>query len=147
MDIEFRNLIEPDGPTPEEEYRRLASSEVPFEAACRRMMLELFDALRRDVTGPRLFAERDIEFPGHLPPGLMLLYSDGHGHTTTITVKVYYKDCSPLVEGLPLLHYRLRRDPYSRERRPDSRDELRTRHVRTACDFILEAIRDCRGPA
>ena len=142
MDIEFSNLLEPDAPTPEEEYRRFASSEAPGEAAFGRMMLELLDALRHDVIGPRLIVQRGISWFER--PEILLSYSDGHGHETTISASVDYKDRSPLVDGLPLLHYRLRREPSWPEQSVDSRDEVRTRNVRTACEFILEAIRECR---
>jgi hypothetical protein len=143
MDIEFRNLLEPDAPTPEEEYRRFVSSEVQFEAAYGRMMLKFLDALRREVIGPRLIAEKGLMWLEC--PELVLHYSDGYGHSTAISAKVDYKDRSPLVDGLPLLHYRLRRGPAWPERPVDARDELRTRDVRTACEFVLEAIRKCRG--
>jgi hypothetical protein len=142
MDIEFQNLLEPDAPTPEKKYRRFTSSEVPFEAAYGRMMLELLGALRRDVIGPRVIATKNIMWLES--PELLLFYSDGYGHSTTITVKVDYKDRSPLVDGLPLLHYRLECG-LSSERSADSRDELRTRNVRTACEFIVDVIRKCRG--
>lgn len=134
MDIVFRNLIEPDLPTPEEEYRRLASSEVPFEAAFARMMLELLDALRRDVVGPRLVAHQEI-----LGPGLQFVYSDGRGHSTAVSVNVDYKDRSPVVDELPSLHYRL---ACATEHLSE---ELRARNVQAACEFIQDAIRKCGG--
>ncbi len=142
MDIEFRDQLEPDGPTVEGEYRRFASSEDRLEAAFGLMMLELLDALRRDVVGPRLVAEKG--FLWFECPELRLNYSDGQGHGTTVHVKVDYKDRSPLADGLPLLHYRLNRRPWPKQRL-NSRDELRTRDVNTACEFVLEAIRECRG--
>ena len=106
------------------------------------MMLELLDALRRDVIGPRLVASKGLLWQEY--PELLLSYSDGHGHRTMVGTTIDYKDRSPLVDGLPLLHYRLRRHPSWPEPSVDSRDELRTRDVRTACEFISEAIRDCR---
>lgn len=142
MDIEFQNLLDPDAPTPEEEYRRFALSEVPFEAAYGRMMLEFLDALRCGVVGPHLIATKSLTWLQS--PELLLFYSDGYGHNTTITVKVDYKDRSPLVDGLPLLHYRLECG-LSSKRSADSWDELRTRNVRTACEFIVDVIRKCRG--
>ena len=142
MDIEFRDQLEPDGPTVEEEYRRFSSSADQFEAAFGRMMLELLDALRSAVVGPRLIAEKGLMW--FESPELRLSYSDGRGHGTTIQAKVDYKDRSPLADGLPLLHYRLNRRPWPKQRL-NSGGELRTRDVNTACEFILEAIRECRG--
>lgn len=142
MDIEFRDFLEPDEPTPEDRYRDLASSEVPFEAALGRMMLELLNALRREIIGPRLTGAHGIGWSERR--ALRLIY-DNHGHSMTVTVMVDYKDCSPLVNGLPLLHYRLRADQSWTDRTAAMPDELRTRDVRTACEFILEAIRKCRG--
>lgn len=142
MDIEFCDYIKPDAPTVEEEYRRLALSEVPFEAAYGKMMLDLLDALRRDVIGPRLAAMKSILW--HQYPELLLLYKYGYGHNMAVCARVDYKERSPLVDGLPLLHYRLRRDLAWPEPSVDPQDELRTRNVDTACEFILEAIRKCR---
>jgi hypothetical protein len=136
MDIEFRNLLEPDAPTVEEEYRRLAASEVPFEASYGRMMLDLLAALHHDIIGPRLTAEKDM-----FGPGLLFDYSDGHGHRAAIKATVDYKDRSPQVDGIPLLHYRLGCESEDVGSPPE---ELRTRDVRTACGFILQAIRACR---
>jgi hypothetical protein len=137
MDIEFHNLLEPDAPTPEEEYRRFASSQVPFEAAFGKMMLELLDYLRRDVVGPRLIAEKDL-----FGPGIRFAYSDGHGQSVAVCVTVDYQDRSPLVDGLPLLHYRLSCESGRSEEFPG---ESRTHNVQTACEFIRSAIRECRG--
>ena len=76
---------------------------------------------------------------------LWLQYSNGFGSGTLITLDVDWKDCSPLVDGVPPLHYRLsytRSVPCDGEGHPNV--ELRTRNVRTAYEFVLEAIEQCK---
>jgi hypothetical protein len=142
MDIEFRDPFDRDGPTVEEEYENFVSAGEPFQAAFGRMMLELLDALRHHIIGPRLIAQKGICWDES--PELCLYYLHGREKVTSIRVTIDFKDHSPLVDGLPLLHYRLTHRPKPSERCPKPRNELRTRDVQTACEFILEAIRDCR---
>jgi hypothetical protein len=137
--MELIDPIHPDAPCFEDEYRRLAASGSRFEAKIGALMLAFLDRLRHDVSGPRLGVMKMLD-------ELWLQYADGHGHSTLITARIDHKDYAPFVEGVPPMHYRL---AYARPG-TDSLDnlpkvELRTSEVETACDFILEAIRACKG--
>ena len=158
----------PGDPGFEDKFRRLAESDSRFDAHVGRMMLDFIECLRRGVIGPRLGATV-FPFRGEL---LWLHYADGQGHHTTIKVAIDYYDRSPLVDGLPQLHYRLSYDrPVSLTAEevarllealrlnPDqpgavaaraSRGppvELRTRDVHAANSFVDEAIRECKHGA
>lgn len=101
------------------------------------MMLAFLDRLRHDVVGPRLGVMK-------MSDELWLQYADGNGHRTLITAKIDHKDCAPLVDGVPPMHYRLAYTLAEADNLP--KVELRTSALATACDFVLEAIRACRGP-
>ncbi len=162
--MEIFDLL-PDGPRFEDKFRRLAASDSRFDASLGRMMLDLIECLRRGIVGPRLAAT----VPSLRGELLWLQYADGHGHHTMIRIGVDYYDRSPLVDGLPQLHYRLSYDrpvpltneevagqlealrlnanglaraPAQASRGPPA--ELRTRDVREASNFVHEAIRDCK---
>ena len=129
--------LRPDAPTFEDDYQHLAASESRFESKIGTMMLAFLDRLRHDVIGPRLGVTKVFE-------ELWLVYSNEHGRSTLITARIDHKDYSPLVEGVPLMHYRL---AYTRPEADNlPKVELRTSGVETACDFVLEAIRTCKGP-
>jgi hypothetical protein len=125
----------------EDECRRMSESGSPAESRIGGMMLALFDALRRGVVGPRLFASKLL--PGHSE--LWLQYSSAYGRRTMITTMVDYQDYAPLVDGAPLMHYRL---SYTRASDEPAAHvppvELRTRDVGTAYEFIVEAINQCK---
>jgi hypothetical protein len=138
-------LIDPFPPDPaassvQDEYRRLAASKSCYEARIGTMMLEFLDRLRHGVTGPRLGVIKMSE-------ELWLQYADGQGHSTLITVRIDHKDYSPLVDGVPPMHYRLASTRFTANLQNNlPKVELQTSDVETASDFVLEAIRNCKGP-
>ena len=139
--MEIFDPLNPNAPGFEDAYRRLAKSGSPPESAIAKMMLEFLDVLRRGIVGPRLGARQ----MGLDWRDLWLTYSDGCGHHTLITANVNYKDRSPLIDGVPLLHYRLTYTrPLPNAPENTSTVELRTRDVGTAYEFVLEAIQQCK---
>jgi hypothetical protein len=147
--MEIDDLLPPHSRAFEEEYHRLARSDSPFESRVGKMMLDFLNRLRSGVVGPRLSA---LKSPASYAPKcdfgieLWLQYSDNHGHHTMITVTIDYKDRSPLVDGVPPLHYRLAYTLPDRDSgKTTPKAELRTSNLDTACDFVLEAIHACRG--
>jgi hypothetical protein len=130
------DLLHPDSPTFEDEYHRLSASDSPYETRVGKMMLEFLDRLRRGVIGPQLFAS-------NLIGELCLQYSHGLRHTM-IKAKIDHKDCSPLVEGVPILHYRLTYSLPETESATRPKIELRTRDVDEAYEFVVDAIKTCQ---
>jgi hypothetical protein len=122
----------------EDDYHRMAKSESRMESLVGRMILDLLDALRGGVIGPRFGAVKLL--PNRTE--LWLQYANGFGSGTLITLDVDWKDCSPIVDGVPLLHYRLSYTRCTGDGLP--KVELRTRDVRTAYEFVLEAIEQCK---
>lgn len=136
--MEIIDFFSPDSPTYEDDYHRLIVSGSLYEKQFGKMMLDFLDHMRRATIGPRLFAQRFAN-------ELWLYYSSGMDSNTLITATVDSKDYSPIVEGLPLMHYRLTYTLLKQEANDSKRYiELRTREVNTACDFVLEAIRKCK---
>lgn len=133
--IDTFQRIYPDRQSFEDEYRDLVTSGSPCQSQMAQMMLDFVDRLRRGVVGPQLHADMCLD-------ELSLEYVYG-ANNTTITAKVDYKDRSPVVNGIPILHYRL---TYSLpENDADApKVELRTHHVDEAYEFVLEAIKTCQ---
>ncbi len=120
----------------EDRYLRLASSNSPCEAEMSLMMLRFIGRLRQGVIGPQLYAFI-------ITDELCLDYHHA-GRTANIKAKIDYKDHSTLVDGVPVLHYRLACSIENDDRDAISRTELRTRHVDEAYEFVIDAIRTCR---
>ena len=134
--IDFLARRDPNRPGFEAEYERLAASSSPCEAEMARMMLRLFDRLRRGMVGPVLHGFKI----GH---ELNLQYHHGNC-TATVKVRIDYKDYSPLVDGVPTLHYRLASSVEDKDSDELSTDELRTPDVDRAYEFVLDAIKACK---
>ena len=134
--IDFLARCDPDRPGFEAEYQRLAASDSPCEAAMARMMLRLFERLRRGMVGPVLHGFK-------ISHELNLQYHHGNC-TATVMARVDFKDCSPLVDGVPALHYRLASSVEDKDSDELSTDELRTPEVDRAYEFVLDAIRACK---
>ena len=135
--MEILDTLPPHGRSFEDFYQAQAKSDFPAERRMGEMMLELFEALRRGTIGPRLHALKTAD-------ELWLSYSSGTDNYVSIGLKVDYKDRTPMVNGLPQFHYRLSYEGSLLNERPLPLTELRTRDLRTACDFIGEAIERCR---
>jgi hypothetical protein len=127
----------PTRPTFEDTYRKMARSESRLESLVGRMILDLLNALRSGIAGPRLV------FVGPLEDHNVLWFnhSDENGNETLITLGVDWKDYSSFVDGVPQAHYRL---TYTRHESPGMQGgpkaEIRTDDVQTAYRFVLEAI-------
>lgn len=134
--IDFLARCDPNRPGFEAEYERLAASDSPCEAEMARMMLRLFDRLRRGMVGPVLHGFK-------ISHELNLQYHHGNC-TATVKVRIDYKDYSPLVDGVPALHYRLASSLENEDSEKLSTDELRTPEVDRAYEFVLDAIRACK---
>ncbi len=132
--IDFLARYVPDREGFEAEYQRLAASGSPCEAEMARMMLRLFERLRRGMVGPVLHGFKIV---GH---ELNLQYHHGNC-TATVKVRIDYKDYSPLVDGVPALHYRLASSVEDKDSDELSTDELRTPEVDRAYEFVLDAVR------
>jgi hypothetical protein len=138
--MEIVDLLHPEDPSFEDDYRRMATADSRAEEMIGKMMLDLLKTLREGVVGPRLVAFRPLPNEHELS----LTYASS-GNSTSITVAVDWKDRSPLVDGVPQMHYRLSYTPSPRNRKQNSPPvELRTRDIQTAYEFILEAIRQCK---
>jgi hypothetical protein len=139
--MELFDPLNSGSPTIDDHCRHLAASESRYESEVGKMTLALLDRIRRDIVGPRLGVIQMLK-------ELWFQYSDGHGHRTLITVTIDHKDYSPLVDGIPQMHYRLTH-PRSGTDQQDNlpKVELRTRDVEAAYEFVVEAIRACKNPA
>ncbi|MCE5267180.1 MAG: hypothetical protein LLG00_04785 [Planctomycetaceae bacterium] len=123
------------------DYRRMTRSDSKIQVAIGSMMLTFLDALRAGIAGPKLFATKVL--PNETE--LWLDYSDGYGNRAHMTATIDFKDHSSLVDGVPLLHYRLSsRTTQPPQAAQDMPIELRTRDVNTAYEFVVEAIRRCK---
>lgn len=131
--IDILRLANPGQEGFEDEYRRLASSDSPCQAEMSKKMLQFVDRLRKGVIGPKLCCFK-------LANELCLQYHHA-SNTATIRAMVDYKDRSPLVDGIPVLHYRLAYSVESDDAEGMSETELRTHDVNEAYEFVLDAIR------
>ena len=133
--IDSLHHIHPERTSCEDEYRDLVTSGSPCQSQMGQMILDFIDRLRHGIVGPRLHAYKHLD-------ELWLQYEHG-ANNTTITAKIDYKDRSPVVNGIPVLHYRLTYTlPENDADAP--RVELRTHHLDEAYEFVLEAIKTCQ---
>jgi hypothetical protein len=134
--MEIFALLEPDFETAL--YER-AQSDSAYDARIARLLLELVDSLRHEPIGPRLFASYVLDRE------LWLQYRSPSNASCMITVTMDRRDYGPLVDGLPLFHYRLacqKTDSNENQIRPTLED--RTRSVDSAVEFVRNAIRETR---
>ena len=116
-----------------------AQSDSAYDAKFARHLLELLDALRSEPIGPQLFASY------HLDRDLWLQYCSPNNAHCMITVTMDRPDYGPLVDGLPVFHYRMtcqKTDSSERQIRPALED--RTRNIDSAVEFVRQAIRETR---
>jgi hypothetical protein len=116
-----------------------AQSDSAYDAKSARHLLELLDALRHEPNGPQLFASY------HLDRDLWLQYRSPNKAHCMITITMDRPDYGPLVDGLPVFHYRMtceKTDSTEKKIRPTLED--RTRSVDSAVEFVRNAIRETR---
>ena len=116
-----------------------ARSDLVYDARIARLLLDLLDALRHEPIGPKLFVSY------HLDTDLWLQYRSPHSAHCMITVTMDRPDYGPLVDGLPLFHYRMTckmTDSMANQTRPKQED--RTRSVDSAVEFVRNAIRETK---
>lgn len=118
---------------------RRARSDSQYDARIARLLLDLLDALKREPIGPRVFASF------HLDRDLWLQYRSPNNAHCMITITMDRPDYGPLVDGVPLFHYRMSckiTDSSQNQTRPTQTD--RTRSVDSAVEFVRNAIRETR---
>ena len=116
-----------------------AHSDSAYHARIARLLMDLLEALRQEPIGPKLFASY------HLDRDLWLQYRSPHSARFMITVTIDRPDYGPLVDGLPLFHYRMTckiTDSTGNQTRPTQED--RSRSVDSAVEFVRNAIRETR---
>lgn len=116
-----------------------AQSDSAYDAKFARHLLELLDALRREPIGPQLFASYQLD------RDLWLQYRSPNNARCMIAITMDRSDYGPLVDGLPVFHYRMtcqKTDSTERQIRPTLED--RTRSVASAVEFVRQAIRETR---
>lgn len=125
----------PGPPAFEASFRRLASSEEPMEAKVGTMMLALLDHLRNQGDEPTVFGFEMY------PRELWLIVRAKDDWAASLKITIDFIDRSPLVEGVPVLHYRLSYQPPSPSFTSHPKTlELRTRQMQEAADFIVDVI-------
>lgn len=111
-----------------------------YDARVAGLLLALLDALRRQVTGPRLYAF-------FRPDGeVSLHYRAPNDSRCVITVTVDRPDYGPLENGLPRFHYRMTyqiTNSWLNRAGPVVEERMRT--VDSAVEFLQDAIRETRG--
>ncbi|MBM3968206.1 MAG: hypothetical protein FJ308_24575 [Planctomycetes bacterium] len=134
--MEIVALLAPDFETALDERAKSGSA---YDARIARLLLDLLDALRHEPIGPRLFASF------HLDRDLWLQYRSPNNAHCMITIKMDRPDYGPLVDGLPLFHYRMTcQTTDSTESKVGPILEDRTRSVDSAVEFVRNAIRETR---
>ena len=114
-------------------------SDSAYDARVAQMLLDLLDALRHEPIGPKLFASY------HLDQDIWLQYRSPHSAHCMITVTMDRPDYGPLVDGLPVFHYRMTckmTDSTTHQIRP--MQEVRIRSIDSAVEFVWNAIRETR---
>ncbi len=114
-----------------------ARSDSAYDARIARHLLDLLDALRHEPIGPRLLASYYFDCE------LWLQYHAPNNSHCIITITMDRPDYGPLVDGLPLFHYRMtcnKTDSNKNHVRPDVED--RTRSVDSAVEFVHKSIRE-----
>jgi hypothetical protein len=116
-----------------------ARSDSAYDAKFARHLLELLDTLRHEPIGPQLFASY------HRDRDLWLQYRSPNNAHCLITITMDRPDYGPLVDGLPVFHYRMtcqKTDSTKRQIRHTLED--RTRSIVSAVEFVRKAIRETR---
>jgi hypothetical protein len=123
----------------ESTLHKRAGSESAYDARIARHLLDLLHALRHERTGPRLLASY------HFDRELWLHYHAPNNAHCIITITMDRPDYGPLVDGLPLFHYRMTCNKTDSKRKPiRPAEEDRSRSVKSAVDFVRNSIRETR---
>jgi hypothetical protein len=134
--MEIFSLLKPNF---EATLRERTVSDSAYHARVAQLLLDLLESLRREPIGPRVHASY------HLDRDLWLQYRAPNNARCMITITIDRPDYGPLVDGLPVFHYRMCcQMTDSSENGNPQKDEDRTRCIDSAVEFVRNAIRETR---